>query len=147
MVEKEKVTEENVDIARLALGAYHSYGEKPAAVTIFIYKDGNSIEEVFGQVNPCKFGDQCEGHACYCNHPNAYRKCHCSWYYGVKELDSKCKYYEPNPYWQDGDGDFYEQRDKTLLYLREKGLLEIEIEKLEVEAPKYDKNRKSKLLD
>ena len=142
-MDKEKVTNENIDIARFAFGAYQSYTDKPAAVEVFIYKDENSIDIVYGQVNPCKFGDQCEGHACYCNNPKAYRKCHCSWYYGDKELDKKCEYYESNPYWQDGDGDFYEQRDKTLLYLKEKGLLEISIEKLDIEAPIHYKNHHS----
>lgn len=146
-MDKEKITQENLDIARIAFGAYQSYGEKPARVEIYIYKDGSSTESVYGQVNPCKFGDQCEGHACYCNNPNAYRKCHCSWYYGGKGLDSKCEYYEPNPYWQEGDGDFYEQREKTLLYLKSQGLLDIEIEKVDYDAPEFYKGRKSKLLE
>ena len=145
-MDKEEITRENLDIARYAFGAYQSYGEKPACVEIVIYKDGSSVEQIYGQVNPCKFGDQCEGHACYCNNPKAYRKCRCSWYYGEKDLDSKCKFFEPNPYWQEGDGDFYEQREATLLYLQSKGLLDIEIEHVDFDAHKYHKGRQSKLL-
>ena len=139
-MDKEKVTNENIDIARFAFGAYQAYSDKPVSIEVLIYKDGNSIDLVYGQINPCKFGDQCESHSCYCNHPKGYRKCHYSWYYGDKEADKNCEYYEPNPYWQDGNGDFNEQRDKTLLYLKEKGLLEISIEKLDAEAPKHYKN-------
>jgi len=102
---KEEITPANLDIARYAFGAYQSYGDKPAKINVLVYKDGSSINLVLGQVNPCLFGDQCEGHACYCNNPLAYRKCHRSYYYGEKELDSKCEFYKPNPYWQDGDGD------------------------------------------
>ena len=143
-MKKEEITQENLDIARLAFGAYQSYGDKPASVEVLIYKDGSSIDLIYGQVNPCKFGDQCEGHACYCNHPHAYRKCHCSWYYGEKELDSKCEFYELNPYWQEGDGDFYEQREKTLLYLQSQELLEIEREQVNCDAPQHYKGHKSK---
>ena len=142
-MDKEKITEENLDIARLAFGAYQSYVDKPASVNVLIYRDGNSIDLIFGQVNPCKFGDQCEGHACYCNNPKAYRKCHYSWYCGEKDADKECEYYEPNPYWQDGDGDFYERRDKTLLYLKAEGLLEIFSERTDSEAPSHYKNHHS----
>ena len=142
-MDKEQITNENVDIARWAFGAYQSYANKPASVEVLIYEDGNSIDFIFGQVNPCKFGDQCEGHACYCNHPKAYRKCLCSWYYGDEKLDKKCEFYEPNPYWQNGGGNFYEQRDKTLLYLKEKGLLEISVKKLTAETPSNYKNHHS----
>ena len=146
-MDKEKVTRENVDIARIAFGAYQSYNEKLARVEVMIYKDGSSIIVVYGQVNPCKFGDQCEGHACYCNNPKAYRKCHCSWYCGEKDSDSKCEFYEPNPYWQDGDGDFYEQRDKTLLYLQSQGLLDIAVERFDVDPPKLYRGHKSKFME
>jgi len=142
-MDKEKITQENLDIARLAFGAYQSYGEKLARVEVAIYKDGTSVDEVYGQVNPCKFGDQCEGHACYCNNPRAYRKCHCSWYYGQKELDSKCDFYEPNPYWQEGDGDFYEQRDATLRHMNSLGQVEIEFRKINREPHEFYKGRKS----
>ena len=146
MIDKEKITRENVDIARFAFGAYQSYGEKPARVEVLVYRDGPSIDLVYGQINPCKFGDQCEGHACYCNNPDAYRKCHCSWYYGEKNLDSECEYYEPNPYWQDGEGDFYEQRERTLLYLKSRGLLNIVVEKEDWDAPEHYKGSVSKFL-
>ena len=141
---KKKVTSENVDVARLAFGGYQSYTNKPASVEVLICKDGNSVDLIYGQVNPCKFGDQCGGYACYCNHPLSDYKCRYSWYYGNKELDSKCEYYETNPYWQDGDGDFHEQRDKTLLYLKEKGLLKISVERLDIDAPAHYKNHHSK---
>ena len=145
-MDKGKLNNETVDIARFALGAYQSYSDKPARVKIAKYKDGASVEYIYGQVNPCLFGDQCEGHSCYCNHPKAYRKCHRSWYYGEKDEDKQCEFYKTNPYWQDGDGDFYEQREKTLLYLKEKGLLEIDIEEVNHNAPAFYKERKSKLL-
>jgi len=146
-LDKEEITSENVDIARLCFGAYQSYDEKPARVEVLVYKDGSRVDTIYGQVNPCKFGDQCEGHSCYCNNPKAYRKCHCSWYYGQKDLDSKCEFYQPNPYWQEGESDFYEQREKTLLYLQSKGLLDIRIEKIDCDAPTYYKGHKSKFRE
>jgi len=124
-MEKEEVTNKNLDVARLVFGAYQSYSEKPAMVEVTVYNDGTSTDEIYGQVNPCKFGDQCGGHACYCNNPKAYRKCHYSSYYGEKDLDSKCDFYEPNPYWQSGEGDFYEQRNETLRYMKSLGLVEL----------------------
>ncbi len=145
---RQKITRKNVDVARLALGAYQSYASKPASVEVLVYNDGNSIDLVYGQVNPCKFGDQCKGHACYCNHPKAtWRKCHCSWYYGEKDRDKECEFYEPNPYWKNGEGDFYEQREKSLLFLKEQGLLGISVERIDVEAPSHYKNHKSKFLE
>jgi hypothetical protein len=146
---KKEITPDNIDIARVVFGAYQSYGEKPAAVEIDLYSDGTAVEQIFGQVNPCKFGDQCEGHACYCNCPNedSPRKCRRSWYEGKVDEDKKCKNYQPNPYWQAGDGDFYQQRNKTLLYLKEQGLLTIEISKTKRIPDDFYKGRKSDLLD
>lgn len=147
MNDKKQIDSENVDLARFAFGAYQSYGEKPASVEIAVYSDGTAVEEVFGQVNPCIYGDQCEGHACYCNHKNAYRKCRNSWYYGEKNKDSECKFFKPNPYWIDGDGDFYQQRNQTLLSLKSQGLLNIEVSELDCEPDEFYKGRKSDLLD
>lgn len=146
--EKTKVTKENVDIARLAMGAYQSYSEKPARVEVLIYTDGSSVDNYSGQINPCVFGDQCEGHACYCNNEKApYRKCHRSWYYGKKELDSECEFYQPNPHWIDGNGDFYEQREKTIDELHKKNLVEIEINRIDDTPPKWYKGKKSKFYN
>ena len=139
--------ERNLDVARVAFGAYQSYADKPARVEIAVYKDGTAVVYPYGQVNPCSFGDQCEGHACYCNNPKAYRKCPCSWYLGEKDADKECEFYEPNPYWQDGDGNFYEQRDETLLFLKKQGLLEIEISKVDSEPDELDKGRRTKLIE
>jgi len=147
MATKRKITNKNLDIARVAFGAYQSYGSKPAMVEVLIYEDGSSIDLVYGQVNPCKFGDQCEGHSCYCNHPKAqWRKCHRSWYLGIKKEDSQCELYEPNPYWQDGKGDFYQQREQTLLYLKEQNLLEINTSKLTATVPTHHKGKKTKFI-
>jgi hypothetical protein len=147
MDDKKQVNSNNIDIARIAFGAYQSYSDRPAAVNITVYNDGTSVEEIFGQVNPCLYGDQCEGHACYCNNKNAYRKCRNSWYYGEKNKDSECKYYKPNPYWQDGDGDFYEQRNKTLLFLKSQKLLNIEVLHINDLPDNFYKGRKSDLLE
>jgi hypothetical protein len=145
---KTEVTQENVDIARLAMGAYQSYTDKPARVEVFAYNDGSSAHDISGQINPCLFGDQCEGHACYCNNEKAgCRKCHFSWYNGEKDLDKTCEFYEPNPYWIEGKGDFYEQRDATIADLHAKGLVEIEITKIDNTPPEHYKGKKSKFYD
>ena len=143
----EELQEGSFDLARFVFGAYQSYGEKPASVTVEVYRDGTCVELVRGQVNPCKFGDQCEGHSCYCNCAESpYRKCHNSWYYGENDADSKCEFFQPNPYWQEGEGDFYEQREKTLLYLQSQNLLELEIEQVDSEPDEYYKGRRSELV-
>jgi hypothetical protein len=117
MKKKQIKKPEDVDLARYAFGAYQSYGNKPARI-----EDG----EVFGQVNPCKFGEQCGGHACYCNHPKGGRKCYRSWYTGGQEPDNECELFEMNPYWRQVSDDFYENRDATIKHLREQGLLKEE---------------------
>ena len=119
------VTGENADLARLVFGAYQARCDKPVGVEHGKKGDGTPYEEVFGMINPCRFGDQCEGHACYCNHPDGPRKCRKSWYYGGEERDQDCEYYEPNPHWQEAEsGDYYEGRTRTLAHMREQGLVE-----------------------
>ena len=111
----------DVDVARLAFGAYQSYQDKPARISA----DG----QYFGMVNPCRFGDQCEWHACYCNHESGtYRKCHYSWYTGNVEPDRSCELFEPNPHWRTETGDFYDDRDRTVARMKELGLVEVEEE-------------------
>jgi hypothetical protein len=147
-MEKQKINQEDVDIARLAFGAYQSYDTKPARVEVLIYTDGSEVDLYYGQINPCLFGDQCEGHACYCNNEKSgYRKCHCSWYNGEKDSDKKCKFSAPNSYWQDGDGDFYEQREKTIMDLHAKGLVEIEITRIDNTPPEHYRGKKSNFLE
>jgi hypothetical protein len=109
----------DIDIARAALGAYEGLDEQPVVV-----RDG----EVFGMVNPCRFGDQCGTHACYCNHEDGPRKCRCSWFTGGGTPDSECELFEPNPYWQE-QGDYYESRDATVAVMDEKGLVRHEEER------------------
>lgn len=137
---------ENIDIARVAMDAYQSYDDKPARIEVLRYNDGSEMDLFYGQINPCEYGDQCEGHACYCNNPDAYRKCHCSWFYGEKDLDGECRFYSPNPYWQDGSGDFYEQRNKTVLHMKALGLVKIDIIEIDNEPPEWYKGKKSKFI-
>jgi len=110
----------DVDVARLAFGAYQSYQDKPARIS--------AGGEYFGMVNPCRFGDQCEWHAVYCNHEKGYRKCHYSWYTGGKNPDRACELFEPNPHWRTETGDFYDDRDRTVVRMRGLGLVEVEEE-------------------
>jgi hypothetical protein len=105
---------DNFDLTRLFLGAYQSREEKPVRV-----EDG----EVFGQVNPCRYGEQCGWHACYCNHAKGPRKCRRSWYTGGKEPDAACEHYEANPYWRERET-FEAGRKATIAWLREQGLVE-----------------------
>jgi hypothetical protein len=100
------------DIARIVFGAYPN--EKPVRI------EG---DDIYGMVNPCRFGFQCEKHSCYCDHEDGPRKCHYSWFTGGEEPDSQCELFEPNPYWQEG-GDFYDSRDATIAEMDRLGLVE-----------------------
>ena len=112
-----------IDIARMAFGAYQSCQDKPVRVEV---DPQTGKDNLFGMINPCRFGDQCEWHACYCNNEESeYRKCHYSWFTGGSTSDRYCEYYEPNPYWQEV-GDFYESRRATLAYMKGLGLVEEE---------------------
>jgi hypothetical protein len=53
----------------------------------------NSLVEVSEDTkpSPCKYGNIVPGHACYCNHPEAYRKCP-QW--RNDEPYEECEYYE-----------------------------------------------------
>lgn len=127
MAEKADVTAKNVDLARFAFGAYQAYGAKPVRIERYTDGEGNPGQDIFGQVNPCRFGDQCGGHACYCNHPESTRKCHFSWYYGGERgtEDKDCPFFEANPYWQESEsGDYYEGRTLTIAALKEKDMVD-----------------------
>lgn len=116
----------DLDIARMAFGAYQAGQEKPVRIETHTKTNGEKYELIFGMVNPCIYGDQCEGHACYCNNDAApYRKCRNSWFYGEKDADSKCEFFKPNPHWIDGDGDFYQQREITIESMKQKDLVEL----------------------
>jgi len=81
---------------------------------------------------PCVFGYRVEGHSVYCDSKNSvYRKCHHSWYYGRstsiidKCADENCKYFKPNP-------DYQEDKEKL---------------KIEIEQTKEQRNKDQKQLD
>lgn len=131
---------DQLNIARLAFGAYQAHAEKPAAVESWVDPNGKQQEAYYGMVNPCLYGDQCESHAVYCNNNAApWTKCHRSWYYGGERYpyssthdeedegawDQDCPYFAPSPHWQGAEGeDYYAAREKTVAHLREQGLLE-----------------------
>ena len=54
--------------------------------------------------SPCRYGNIVDGHACYCHHPNAYRKCPIWRNHGEHDLskwnrnerEGGCRYFTPH---------------------------------------------------